>query len=1125
MIKRVTSIFSILMIFMFTIGQSYIPIIASAQELNKTGLVDSFTFDKKELNYGERTGIRVTFSDKSGNQMKAGDTLTLTLPSELQGYSRTIALNNDAGVNFGTCQITTTNVVCTFNDTVEKLQNIRGHFNFEIKATNNVGTGQTITVDTNLGTSLANQTVTIKGPTDGTSTLPFAYKAGSIDPETPNQVDWELNINSDSNKEQLSDDIVLSDTLQAGQTLNQDRFVLIVGNESLTVQQFRDKGYGTITFNDNSFEIRAYKDHVSGKILSIRYSATITESGMNLENFYNDFTVNYQILNQQPKSYSNTAGVKNINAGGGAQGDLPPKGTLRIVKHIEGDTEKFISNVSFKLFTESGQQIGDTYTTNAQGMVEVPNLDPGNYYVQEISAPDYLNFDPQAKVPFTIDANAAKGVKLMVPNKVKTISVSGTKIWDDYNNKFGKRPESITVQLLQNGTEFKTQEVKADKDGNWNFNFTDLPKYDEQGNEYKYTVGEVKVDGYETKVEGTTITNTYKNTDKTELNGKKVWDDYNNKFNKRPESITVQLLQNEKELKTQEVKADQEGNWTFNFKDLPKYDEQGNEYKYTVGEVKVDGYETKVDGTTITNTYKNTETTELSGKKVWDDYNNKFNKRPESITVQLLQNGTELKTQEVKADQAGNWNFSFSDLPKYDEQGNEYKYTVGEVKVDGYETKVDGTTITNTYKNTDKTEVSGKKVWDDYNNKFNKRPESITVQLLQNGTELKTQEVKADKDGNWNFDFKDLPKYDEQGNEYKYTVGEVKVDGYETKVDGTTITNTYKNTETTELSGKKVWDDYNNKFNKRPESITVQLLQNGTELKTQEVKADQAGNWNFSFADLPKYDEQGNEYKYTVSEVKVDGYETKVEGTTITNTYKNTETTEVSGKKVWDDYNNKFNKRPESITVQLLQNEKELKTQEVKADQAGNWNFSFADLPKYDEQGNEYKYTVSEVKVNDYETKVEGTTITNTYKNVETTELSGKKVWDDYNNKFGKRPESITVQLLQNEKEFKTQEVKADQAGNWNFNFTDLPKYDEQGNEYKYTVSEVKVDGYETKVEGTTITNTYKNTEVTELSGKKVWDDYNNKFNTRPENITVQLLQNGKEFKNQEVKADQAGNW
>ncbi|MDR4174248.1 Cna B-type domain-containing protein, partial [Bacillus nitratireducens] len=154
----------------------------------------------------------------------------------------------------------------------------------------------------------------------------------------------------------------------------------------------------------------------------------------------------------------------------------------------------------------------------------------------------------------------------------------------------------------------------------------------------------------------------------------------------------------------------------------------------------------KVEGTTITNTYKNTEKTELSGKKVWEDNNEKDNPVPESNTDQTLQNKTEFNKQEVKADKEGNWNFSFKDLPKYDGQGNEFKYTVSEVKVKDYETKVEGTTITNTYKNTDKTEISGKKVWEDYNNKFNTRPESITVQLLQNGKEFKTEEVKADKE-------------------------------------------------------------------------------------------------------------------------------------------------------------------------------------------------------------------------------------------------------------------------------------------------------------------------------------------------------------------------------------------
>ncbi|WP_430477028.1 Cna B-type domain-containing protein, partial [Bacillus cereus] len=299
---------------------------------------------------------------------------------------------------------------------------------------------------------------------------------------------------------------------------------------------------------------------------------------------------------------------------------------------------------------------------------------------------------------------------------------------------------------------------------------------------------------------------------------------------------------------------------------------------------------------------------------------------------------------------------------------------VSEVKVKDYETKVEGTTITNTYKNTDKTEVSGKKIWEDYNNKFNTRPESITVQLLQNGTEFQTKEVKADKNGNWSFDFKDLPKYDGQGNEFKYTVSEAKVDGYETKVEGTMITNTYKNTETTEVSGKKVWEDYNNKFNTRPESITVQLLQNGTELKTEAVKADKEGNWNFSFKDLPKYDEQGNEYTYTVSEVKVNGYETKVEGTTITNTYKNTETTEISGKKVWDD-NNAID-RPASIKVDLLQNGKVIDTKEVSV--ATNWKYTFEKLQVYDENGLAYKYEVKEQPVAGYKSEVNGYDITNT---------------------------------------------------------------------------------------------------------------------------------------------------
>ncbi|PFP69479.1 hypothetical protein COJ95_25410, partial [Bacillus cereus] len=694
MIKRVVSIFLSLMLFMLTIGQSLVPIVANAQELNTTGFVDTFKFDKTDLTYGERTGIKVDFSDKSGNKMKAGDTLTLTLPPELQGYARTIDLKNEAGVSFGTCQVTSTNVICTFSDVVEKLQNIRGYFYFGVQATKNVATGQTLTVDTNLGTQLQTQRITIKGPTEGGGgTAPFVYKAGRMDADAPTKVKWEIPINN--NREQLSSDIVLTDTLQPGQTLDQDGFSIAVGNQNLTPQQFNDGGYGTITFNGNSFEVRFDKDQSSGKNISLRYTATIAESGMTQKVFFNNYTINYQILNEQPVTFSEQSWADNINAGGGADGDLPPKGTLRIVKHIDGDETKLLPDVTFKLYKESGEQIGDTYTTDGQGMVEVPNLDPGNYYVQEITGPNYLDFDPQVKVPFTIDANAEKGVKLMIPNKVKTTSVSGTKTWND--NNATDRPSSIQVELLQNGNSIKTQDVSAAN--NWNYTFADLPAYDNDGNTYTYTVKEKPVAGYKSEVNGYNITNT--KDAKTSVSGTKTWND--NNTTDRPSSIQVDLLQNGNVIQTQDVTA--ANSWKYTFADLAQFDANGVAYTYTVKEKPVAGYKSEVKGYDITNTKVAKMTVE--GTKTWKDGN--ATDRPATIKIDLLQNGNVVDTKEVTA--ANGWKYTFTNLESYDASGVAYTYTVKEQPVDGYKSEVHGYDITNT--KVAQTTVEGTKTWKD----------------------------------------------------------------------------------------------------------------------------------------------------------------------------------------------------------------------------------------------------------------------------------------------------------------------------------------------------------------------------------------------------------------------------
>ena len=88
------------------------------------------------------------------------------------------------------------------------------------------------------------------------------------------------------------------------------------------------------------------------------------------------------------------------------------------------------------------------------------------------------------------------------------------------------------------------------------------------------------------------------------------------------------------------------------------------------------------------------------------------------------------------------------------------------------------------------------------------------------------------------------------------------------EVNGYDILNTYK--AVTSINGRKIWMDDNNKDNTRPDSITVNLLRNGVIIKSKVVSEED--NWEYSFDNLEKYDEDNNEIKYSISENKVTGY-------------------------------------------------------------------------------------------------------------------------------------------------------------------------------------------------------------------------------------------------------------
>ncbi|OOR24309.1 Cna B-type domain-containing protein, partial [Bacillus wiedmannii] len=1075
-LKRITSIFSIIMIFMFTIGQSLLPIVANAQELNTLGLVDSFKIDKTDLSIGQRTKVTINFSEKDSLKLKPGDTLTLTLPPELKGLNTEFLLDD-----YGTCKVTAGTVVCTFNDKVSTHQNIKGYLNFFVEAAN-VGTDEKKEIETNFGTNVDKQSVTITGPSGGGGTdpgkPPFFYKTGDMNSGKSDEVRWFLNINLA--KEELSRDIVVTDNLQEGQTLNKDSFYIIVddyiGRRSLTLQELEKQGYGTITFNgDKSFKVVLNKNKARLASFSIGYTSTITESGKKQEFFKNDYTIDYQVLNKEPVTESGTHPVENMTAGGGAEGNVTPKGTLKIVKHIEGDEEKVIPNVSFKLYKESDEQVGDVYKTDEKGIIEIPNLQPGKYYVKEVSAPDYVNFDPQAKVIFEVKSDAVNGVKLSIPNKVKTTSIAGTKTWKGDNEK--DRPSSIKVELLKNEKVVDTKEVTA-ADG-WKYKFDNLAAYDANGVAYNYEVKEQPIDGYTTEVNGYDITNT-KVVQTTKVEGTKTWKDGNAEG--RPTMIKVDLLQSGTVIATQEVS--EATGWKYEFKDLAINDADGKAYKYEVKEQAVDGYESKVNGYDITNT--KVGKTSVAGTKTWKGGTEEEHK---AIKVDLLQNGTVIATQEVSKETG--WKYEFKDLVAFDANGKAYKYEVKEQPVDGYESKVNGYDITNT--KVGETKVEGTKTWKDDNAKD--RPEMIKVDLLQNGKVVDTKEVTAAT--NWKYTFEKLQAYDANGVAYKYEVKEQAVPGYESKVSGTDITNT--KVGETKVEGMKTWKDDNAKD--RPEMIKVDLLQNGKVVDTKEVTA--ATEWKYTFEKLQAYDANGAAYKYEVKEQAVPGYESKVSGTDITNT--KVGKTKVEGTKTWNDGN--ATDRPTMIKVDLLQNGNVIQTHDVLA--VMGWKYIFADLTAYDAEGKAYEYTVKEQPVPGYESKVSGTDITNT--KVGQTKVEGTKTWKDDN--ATDRPEMIKVDLLQNGTVIATQEVT--KATDWKYEFKDLVAYDANGVAYKYEVKEQAVAGYESKVSGTDITNT--KVGKTKVEGTKTWKDDNAK--DRPEMIKVDLLQNGKVVDTKEVTA------
>lgn len=736
----------------------------------------------------------------------------------------------------------------------------------------------------------------------------------------------------------------------------------------------------------------------------------------------------------------------------------------------------------------NGAPLGSPQTLNEQNYwrhnwTDLPiyeNGQPIDYTVKELTVPGYISNIEIEDSEYDDDDRLAKIRYIHITN-TSAVSVKGTKTWQDANNQDGKRPSEITVNLLANGSPTgKTAKVSAAT--NWTYEFNDLPEFDKNWEKIQYSVTEDPVADYNTRYDGYNITNSYSPAT-TEVSGQKTWIDNENQDGKRPEKLLVKLLKTvagqTRQAMTKEISA--QDDWKYSFTNLPRF-ENGQEITYSIDEEVPEGYTKAVDGYNLTNTYT-PELTEVSGTKTWNDADNQDGKRPDSITVHLLANGQKIASKTVTA--ADNWTYQFTNLTKY-EAGKPIIYAIREEAVSGYQTTVDGYHLTNSY-TPEMLDITVQKKWEDADNQDGKRPKEIMVHLLADGVRVESQTIQADADGNWKTTFTNKPKY-AKGQVIRYTVEEVAVKEYQTKIDDFTITNSYTPKEISYQVTKK-WADNGNQDGKRPKTITVQLYKSvagsepvavaGKTLTLSAAEQTDADTWVGTFTNLPQF-EKGQEITYSVREDDATlatlaeiGYLAKVEGQVITNS-RSPEMIRLSGNKVWDDANNQDGKRPTSIVVLIKDGQgKEVERITVTPDEAGRWSFESKELPKYAD-GKEISYSVEEIVTAEYTSSITATgtnyTITNSYTPKKIT-LIGSKVWNDADNQDGIRPSSITVHLFANGVDTGKTAVASEATG-WKYSFEDLDQY-QNGKLIDYSVQEEAVPGYTTQIDGTLITNSH----------------------------------------------------
>ena len=639
---------------------------------------------------------------------------------------------------------------------------------------------------------------------------------------------------------------------------------------------------------------------------------------------------------------------------------------------------------------------------------------------------------------------------------------------------------------------------------------------------------------------------------------------------------------------------------------------------------------------TITNTITPPNNIQFTISKAWDDENNSYNSRPESIQVEIYGTNTEgatsggelLQTVTLNNSNALTINSNIWEITSPVIE-TEYKYfyvkeICNSANVNGEYTlslntvspqEISAVSSASTNNTDEESEISPfvvvsnslfiNKTWNDNNNEHNERPESVDFVFYRNiedNEETKTlwfklrlfentYEVLEDPDGlfdylgsyvsveNWclSVTSKGLPAPDYiwveeicENASYKpilnITINTTRGTSYTVDCINTYFDSTFYNvnlTNTFVLSNKnvqfninKVWEDENNKYNLRPESIQVKIYgtntkdaTSGGELLTtvtlNNTNAIDENTWSITSEEIETYysyfyaEELVNSDKYTsvispIEEISTFAVWDKSATNyfiNITNTIVEPNNINFNINKTWVDNNNEFNTRPESIQVQIYGTNTEnattggelletvtLTKDNVNSSNANVWNksifvetyYEYFYVVELSSDGTEINsYSLTNNTVTNMENETQLTNEINLTNELKLTTLTVNKLWSDRNNLLNTRPSSINAVIYQNGNPFKEITLTNNGTNVWTLANITVPLCDIDGNNYTYTIEEVNSGNYIPSYslgdsdDILIITNSIRIYNYS-ITINKFWDDKGFE-NERPSSITMNV--------------------